>query len=336
MTAGLTGAQLTRVLEAGCRAPSLHNSQPWAFVTGEDRIEVHIDRQRLLPAADPDLRETRIGCGAVVLDLRLALMRYGVHAAVTILPDGETGPLATLRLTPGAVHSAEFAQVVALEQAISDRRTNRRPFLSVDVPPGHQHQLCQAADTEHAVLHLLTDPATVAEVRRLSVVAHRTQRQNPAWQAEWDAWTRRVGTADGVPLDAAGPSPAPQDPWTLRDFGAADRPERLAGRDFEDQPLIAVLATAEDLPRSHINAGQALQRVLLTGTSLGLSASFVSQLIEVPSARRSLRALTDGRNHPQAVLRIGFGEPTSPTPRRDVADCLIQPFHPSGGLRVTP
>lgn len=336
MTAGLTAAQVTRVIEAACRAPSLHNSQPWAFVAGDDRIEVHIDAHRLLPASDPDQREARIACGAAVFNIRLALMRYGVRPAVTILPDGASGPIATLQLTPGDVTEAEFGRVGALEQAIAHRRTNRRPFFSVDVPLGHQHRLREAAAVESAVLHVLTDPAAVADIRRYAVTAYRTQRQNPAWQAEWDAWTRRVGTADGVPLDAAGPAPAGQDTWTLRDFGPVDRPERLVGKDFEEQPVIAVLATTEDLPRFQINAGQAMQRVLLTATALGLSASFISQLVEVPSARQSLRQVVGGYTYPQAVLRIGFGTPTHPTPRRDVADCLLDPTAFSGGIRVAP
>jgi hypothetical protein len=65
-----------------------------------------------------------------------------------------------------------------------------------------------------------------------------------------------------------------------------------------------------------------MQRVLLTATEAGLSASFLSQVVEVPSARRQLRDLIGGGLWPQTVLRIGYGSPVPATPRRDVAEVV--------------
>lgn len=318
-TFGLTGTELDQVLAAATRAPSLHNSQPWSFRITPERIEIHLDHDRLLPVADPDGRESRIGCGAALFNLRLALSGHGVTPIVTVLPRGGEGPLAVIQ---GGGRAASSPGNAELERAIAHRRTNRRPFFSAEVPAGHQEILRRAAEVEGGVVHFIDTPAELQHIREQAAVAHRTQLANPAWVAEWNAWTRRVNTDDGVPLAAAGPAPAPQDFFTLRDFGTPGRPERLDGRDFEEQPLIAVLATHADTPVNQVNAGQTLQRLLLAGTVLGLSASFLSQLIEVPSAKSHLRVLTGGYSHPQTVLRIGFGNPTPATPRRSVADCL--------------
>ena len=43
-----------RVVELACRAPSVHNTQPWAWRIGPDRIELYADWSRQLPASDPD------------------------------------------------------------------------------------------------------------------------------------------------------------------------------------------------------------------------------------------------------------------------------------------
>ena len=48
---------LRRAAEAGIRAPSLHNSQPWLFRIGPSVIDVYADRNRRLPVLDPDGRE---------------------------------------------------------------------------------------------------------------------------------------------------------------------------------------------------------------------------------------------------------------------------------------
>jgi len=63
-----------------------------------------------------------------------------------------------------------------------------------------------------------------------------------------------------------------------------------------------------------------MQRVLLAATASGLSASFYSQPMEIPSARAELRALLGGSEHPQTVFRIGYGYPGIPTPRRAITE----------------
>jgi hypothetical protein len=79
-----------------------------------------------------------------------------------------------------------------------------------------------------------------------------------------------------------------------------------------------MLTTHGDTVRDHLLAGQAMQRVLLTATVIGLASSFLSQPVEVPLTRAALRALLDAPGHPQTVLRIGYGHPAARTPRRSV------------------
>ena len=105
----------------------------------------------------------------------------------------------------------------------------------------------------------------------------------------------------------------------MRDFGGGPR---APGRDFESDPLVAVLGTAGDTTLDQLAAGQALQRVLLTATEHRLAASMLSQPIEVPAARERLRKGLGRLGVPQMVLRIGYGRPGFPTPRRPVADVI--------------
>ncbi|MYW72557.1 nitroreductase, partial [Pseudonocardia sp. SID8383] len=84
---GLDAATTARVLATAGRAPSLHNAQPWRFRTGADHVELRADPARRLPVADPTDRELRIGCGAALYSLRLALAGAGIRPLVTRLPD---------------------------------------------------------------------------------------------------------------------------------------------------------------------------------------------------------------------------------------------------------
>ncbi|MCW6008955.1 nitroreductase family protein [Micromonospora sp. CPCC 205371] len=84
----------------------------------------------------------------------------------------------------------------------------------------------------------------------------------------------------------------------------------------EAEPLVAVIGTAGDRAADQITAGQALQRMLLTATDAQLTASMISQPIEVSGAREQLRRALGRFGVPQMVLRIGYGQPGHPTPRR--------------------
>ena len=105
----------------------------------------------------------------------------------------------------------------------------------------------------------------------------------------------------------------------MRDFGG---PARAPGRDFETDPLVAVLGTAGDTTVDQLVAGQALQAVLLTATEHHLAVSLLSQPIEVPAARDRLRKGLGRLGTPQMVLRIGYGRPGFATPRRAVEELI--------------
>lgn len=320
---GLSPAQVEHVLEAAGRAPSLHNTQPWSFRLRPDAIELHADPARRMPVSDPDGRELRLACGAALFNLRLALHGQGIRPLVTAFSDRDApGLLAVVRR--GGGRPATPAQQ-ALLRAVPLRHTNRRPFSEVAVASPQRHALRRAAVEEACWLHVVEDRLQRAQLRDLAIQAHRTQMADPAFTAELAGWTAVTpGRTDGVPAAAGGPLPEPHEAWTLRDFTRGTGTVRVPGKDFEAEPLLAVLSAHLTGPHADVQAGQAMQRVLLTATVHGLSASFVSQIVEVSRAREELRRLLGGTRPPHVVLRIGYGRPVESTPRRPVAD-LVAP-----------
>jgi nitroreductase len=315
---GLAGSELQDVLQAAVLAPSLHNSQPWRFRVTADSIELHADPERRLRVADPSMRELRIGCGAALFNLRLALIGHGVRPLVTVLPD-PTDPelLAVIRRGGSRPPTPAERRLLA---ALPHRHTNRRPFATTPVANPVRHALRRAALDEGAWLDLVTDPAQRAALSHLARRAHERQIADPGFVAELELWTAREhGYADGVPRSAAGPVPWPNATWVLRDYSAATGPDH----GYEADPLIAVLSVHSDGPHEEIRAGQAMERVLLTATAHGLSASFLSQLVEVADIRERMRQLISGPRPPQVVLRIGHGWPVAGTPRRQLSELLL-------------
>lgn len=277
------------VLTTASLAPSVHNTQPWRFRLLPDRIELHADLSRALPATDPSARELRLSCGAALFNLRLALQALGVRPLVTLLPGTEApGALATIR-RGGQTALTDESRV--LLEAVPVRRTNRQPFIDSPISTADQQSMVRAAGLERAWLHVVSDRSDVARLQELMLRAHRTQLADTEVQAELAGWA-------GAPATAG--------------LGESDH-------------LLGVLCSYYDGRLAELQAGQAMQRVLLTATSLGLSTSLLSQPSEVPGTRAQLRRAMGGSLVPQTIVRIGFGSPVPATPRRPVDDLLMEP-----------
>ncbi|MEV0902218.1 nitroreductase [Actinoplanes sp. NPDC049802] len=302
---------LTDCVRSATTAPSLHNSQPWRFRVVPPAVEVYADPHRLLPVTDPDGREQLISVGAAVFTLRLAIRRAGYEVDCDLLPDPRDPALAA-RVTAGRPLAAD-PTTEALAAAIPYRHTNRWPFARVAVPDRVVEKLQDAAESEGAEL-TVADPAARDAILGLARVADQRLRERADYAAEISRWTGRAARHDGVPTWAYGPD----DVLGVMPVRAAGMPPRPSAP-FEPHPTVLVLATDGDTASDRLRAGQALQRVLLTATWLGLSATPISQPVEVPEIREQLT-----RRPAQMVLRIGYGGVAGRTPRRPLSKVLVE------------
>ncbi|HUY46390.1 MAG TPA: nitroreductase family protein [Streptosporangiaceae bacterium] len=319
--AGLSPQLIEELVRAAVAAPSMHNAQPWRFRVrrGIRAIEMHADPARMLRCADPRGRAMHIGCGAALFNLRLAAAVAGRQPVVQPFPDpGEPLLLATVWLTvPCRADHAERE----LHAAIPHRHTNRGPFSGQPVPPSVLAELTEAADLEDAILHIL-DPYETVRVLHLAADAERDQLTDPAYRAELACWIGGQRDRDGIPDSALGPR-SPAGPTPVRDFTPA-RPEPVRYASFEAAPQLAVLSTRFSTPADWLRAGQALQRVLLTAAARGIATTPITQPLETTDAWL-VRDPRSGIEEPQMILRLGYGHPVPPTPRRPLREVLDLP-----------
>jgi hypothetical protein len=145
----------------------------------------------------------------------------------------------------------------------------------------------RAAERTRCWMVYIDEPDDRQRLGDATVAAHGRQGADPAFVLERDRWT---GHHDADDLE---------------------RP-----RDDRRNATFAVVATLADGRRSHLQAGRAMQEVLLTGTALGLSASIMPSVLEVPDLRGEVRAVLGGGLWPQAVLRLGHAVTRSAPVRR--------------------
>lgn len=316
----MDSAVLTEAVRLACRAPSLHNSQPWRWVVDGHRLDLYLDPTRSVHG-DQSAREALISCGAVLDHLRVAMAAAGWTAEIERFPDGEHSEhLASLSFTAAD-------RVTGIERyratAILARRTDRLPFMA----PGNWDPL------QRVLYGSVADPVRLSvladELRsKLAEASHLTEAlrlYDSSYHAEIGWWTAPFEVSDGIP-ESALVSAAESDRVDIgRTFPVThNRERRLEVGD--DHSKTVLLSTASDEPRDALACGEALSTVLLECTMAGLATCPVTHLTEVPAGRAMLAGLVGGDDLPQLLVRVG-GVPAlekapAPTPRRPLTDVL--------------
>ncbi len=307
-------------------APSVHNTQPWRFTAGAQEISVYADAGRALTVTDPDSRELMISCGAALFNVRLALRSLGYVPQTAVRPDpAEPGLVARVSWRQ-RVPAGEFERRLAAQVRV--RRTHRGAFDPEPLPQNLLAVLRGGAARDGAALRIVADDGRRAALAAAVQTAERVSRLDGDRVRELAAWapppasTRRDGvTAASYPVRAEHTDPyfpgrdfSHGHGWGLPPLSSAGEP-RAAG-------LAALLTTDSDRPLDWVNAGQALQRILLTASSCGVAVALHSQPAEVPWLREYIRTQFAAGSYPHLVLRMGLVVQVAASVRRSLDKVL--------------
>ena len=326
--AALTEEEIAKyVVTAAVWAPSVHNTQPWRFTTGRQQVNLYADAGRQLTVADPDGREMMISCGAALFTARLALRSLSYLPQTLMLPD-PARPLLVAQVNWGP-RAARTGFEQRLFGQVRQRRTHRGGFDVAPLPPGLLANLRESATRYGAMLRIIADDGRRAALAEAIAVAERAQRLNAERVAELARWAPAPGSIrdDGVP-SASYPARAEHtDPdFPSRDFAHGrgwGLPALSTAPQFRSAGIVGVLTTTHDRPVDWVNAGQALQRILLIASSYGIAAALHTQPLELGWLREPIRTqLCDGA-HPQLVLRFGAVIQSAVGVRRPPDDILL-------------
>jgi len=211
------------------------------------------------------------------------------------------------------------------------RRTHRGAFDPEPLPDGLLTALRVGAARDGAALRIVTGDGRRAVLAAVVETAERELSVDGERVRELARWAPPPGSprGDGVPATAYPARPEPTVPyfpgrdfahghgWGLPPLSSARHP-RVAG-------VAGLLTTAADRRVDWVNAGQALQRILLTASDCGAAVALHSQPAELPWLREFIRTqLSDGA-YPHLVLRIGLVTQAAASVRRDPADVLLSP-----------
>ncbi|MBB3752706.1 hypothetical protein FHT44_005218 [Mycolicibacterium sp. BK634] len=309
-------------VELACRAPSVHNSQPWHWVADDRSLKLFLATHRVPHATDVTGREAVISCGAVLDHLRVAMAAAGWRGSISRLPNpNDPSHLATVEFSPASfVTEADRDRA----DAILTRRTDRLPFAAPPDWGAFEAVLRTTIDSEQAILHVL--PASVRpQLAEASRLTESLRRYDSAYHAELQWWTADYEVSEGVPLSNLVSVAERERLDVARVFPAGEQSDRRPEIQH-DQSAIVVLSTWGDTRRDALGCGEVLSEVLLEATLAGLATCTLTHMTELEASREVVRELTGAQDCPQVLIRIGSLPPpaqTPPaTPRRPLADVL--------------
>ncbi len=309
-------------VQLACRAPSLHNSQPWRWVADCGSLKLFLDRDRVVHSTDRSGREAIISCGVVLDHLRVATAAAGWTVTVDRFPNpNNLDHLASVEFSPmDFVTDAHRRRA----DAILSRRTDRLPFAAPPEWESFGPILCADAGDSGVQLDVIADE-TRAELAEASQLTESLRLYDSSYHAELDWWTAPFETIDGIPHSSLISAAESERVDIGRTFPVIRHSERRAGIDV-DRSKVLVLSTEGDTRRDALACGEVLSRVLLDATLAGMATCPLTHVTELAASRNIIAALTGRNARPQALVRVGVApileELPPPTPRRPLDDVL--------------
>jgi hypothetical protein len=336
------------LVAAAVLAANPHDTQPWLFRVGDDRIDLLPDFSRNLGAMDPYLREMHLGLGCALENMTVAAGPNGFDVEIETASGSLTGPaerggpatVTTLRLKPrAAVEPDDRYPAIAL------RHTNRYPYVrQKPLPEGWLAPTLLQGDEQGVRVFLFAEGPQRLALERASVEATEAIIADATMIADSDRWFRASRAEieahrDGPTLDAAGLSFLtlsfarlfPVSP----DTSHAAWLKNTRDAQLASAPLTGLIAVRDryDLGTA-LAAGRVWQGLHLTATAHGIAMQPINQAIEMIDREREtgsgnawakrLAQLTGDDWQATFAFRAGYpSRPAPPSPRRKLADVVL-------------
>lgn len=335
------GGPLLPLVRSAILAANAHDTQPWLFALGPNRVDLFADPSRNIGAIDPLRREMYISLGCALENLTLAAQANGFTPTVTLLPTpGDTAHVARVELTPGAVIASPLYAAIPLRHTNRGAYDTKRPVdarvlaAMGDLATNPDVTLVWlTTETEKQRFAALTLQATAA------IIADPEQARDDFawWRSDWHAIQQHK---DGITLDPAGL------PDVTRALGkilpaqslpAYDKAwlDGMRNRQVGTAAAFGLLVTrGHDDNAQRLAAGRLWQRLHLYATTQGLAMQPLCQVPERVDREQATgsdpiftRALTGLLPEPsgQAVMAFRIGYPTMAahlSPRRLAQEVL--------------
>jgi hypothetical protein len=354
----ISAERLAGIVQAGNRAPSGDNCQPWSFCWDGRVLSITFVPERAESFYDVQSVASWISLGAVLTNMALAARQGGLRTCVELFP-GHDDPHVVARVA----FEAAAPESDPLVEAIARRCVNRRPYRSDRLPGAFHDELMAIAGTRPGVrLSWVDSEPLKARVAAVAAQNDRVLFEHRALHEglfRWIRWSRaeaeRLG--DGMPVETLELSPFERPGIRLlgswrcarlaHALGISKALPSRARAIYRRSGAIALLTVTGRAPADFVRGGEVLERIWLTATLRNVAFQPITGLTFLvlrltlaagegfTPAHRDLVEHLEGElgavfpaaaaESPIMLFRLGLADPPSArAPRRPLEQILLQ------------
>lgn len=315
-------------------APSAYNAQPWKFIINQNELTLKPDFERAISISDPDNREMIISLGAALQNILIGAEYYNLN-----VDSNENIP--QLKVTNNSIFEItlkfkEKSLTYNLTnnnniKLIAERQTVRVNYKKENFSEEITKKIIDYLQKSSLKTLMFSSQKETDLLADYIKEGNRILYDNSKWMDEMKKWIRFNDSEaeemlDGLYAKAQGDSSVPG--WIGRMFypmttTATTQTKSDIERLKNSSAFIAIFE--DDNPKSWLETGKELQKLLLFLTSLQIKTSYLNQPCQVTALRKDFaRELGFKGLLPQIVLRLGFGPVLPRSPRRRPEQVIIK------------
>lgn len=275
---------IEKIIEAGAKAPSGDNVQPWRFEVSNERTQINLYN---LPEKDDSYynyqqASSYIAHGAVIENMVIAAQHWGYKTQINLFPDSTNlNHVACVNLLSGETESAP------LYEAIFNRRTNRFPYKRTELTEEELTSLFAAVKpVDHVKAYFVHTPQAIKKLAKAVMVNDRLvfERQDiHHFLFDKVRWNQKQieSTKDGMPVGVLGLNPLEKLFFPLMRFWGFVKLANYFGlsrviglkcwRNCRNVSVLGQITVNKADKEGFVLAGRAMQRVWLEATRQGLA-----------------------------------------------------------------
>ncbi len=305
------------IIEAALQAPSGENSQPWLFKVDDNKIELYHDLHSDTSLYNFENRGSLLAHGAAIENMCIAAAALGYMSKVSVFPTpAHSEHVATIIFTV----SKKNLDAESLNQVISQRTSNRKPYKVDPLMPEHVDALLSAAQSFVAeglqyqritqkgqIQALAVVAATNEEVMLQNRELHQFFFSHLSWTKAEDA-QKKVGFYIKT-LELPPPARALfklMRHWRVMSlFIKIGFPAVVRATNAKTDAAAGeygIITTERDTPESLVQTGRMMQRIWLTATKSGLQMQLMTGTLYLHhAAQKTPQAFS---SHEHALLNV--------------------------------
>lgn len=279
---GVDKEMIKSVIEAGIKAPSGDNCQPWRFRLREDGVDVINDESRDTSLYNVNNRASYVAHGALIENMRIFAGALGYDTAIRLFPSGgKDNVVATLEFKRSDKRPNKLLPY------IDKRCTNRQAYKKMPLPAGAAEALKgQVKEIGEGAVLLVEgriEKETVAKAASLNdrlLFKNRGLHDFLFDHIRWDEKEAK-DSGDGLDIRTLGLNAFQRRvfsalrPWRAAKianlFGFSRLAASQAYKLCRDSSALGLILMDGLSPGAFVKGGRLLERVWLTASSLGLA-----------------------------------------------------------------